>query len=182
MCSSDLIHNKFGTIPLKKLPLCSMFKHRLYYRYFKGMKIVKPLDLIPYKKENVISELNNKFGWQPYANKHFESIFTRFYEGYWLIKKFGYDKRRAYFSSLILTGQLDREEALSILEQDPYSEEDALKDLEFITDKLGITTEEFLELMNGENKTYRDYKNTSWLLNLAIKIAVLVGFEKRNFR
>lgn len=176
------IHKRFGTVPLKTLPLCSMFKYRLYYRYFKGMKVVKPLDLIQYKKKDVIKELKERFGWQPYANKHFESIFTRFYEGYWLIKKFGYDKRRAHFSSLILTGQMTREEALDTLKQDPYSEEDALKDLGFIANKLDITEEEFIELMNGENKTYLDYKNNSRLIKLATKIAIFVGMEKRNFR
>ncbi len=75
------------------------------------MKIVKPLNFIPYKKEEAKALLMAKFDWQPYTNKHFESIFTRFYEGYWLVKKFGYDKRRAHFSSLILTGQMTREEA-----------------------------------------------------------------------
>lgn len=87
-----------------------MFKYRLYYRYFKGMKIVQPLNLIPYIKEDVIKELHDRFGWERYKNKHFESIFTRFYEGYWLPKKFEFDKRRAHFSSLILTGQMKREE------------------------------------------------------------------------
>lgn len=176
------IHKRFGSIPLKSLPLCSMFKYRLYYRYFKGMKVVKPLDLIPYKKKDVINELKERFGWHPYANKHFESIFTRFYEGYWLIKKFGYDKRRAHFSSLILTGQMTREEALEILKQDPYDESEALKDLEYIANKLDMTKEEFIELMNGENKTYRDYKNSAWLIKIAAKVAMAVGVEKRNFR
>ncbi len=176
------IHKRFGTIPLKTLPLCSMFKYRIYYRYFKGMKVVKPLDLIPYKKKDVINELKERFGWQPYANKHFESIFTRFYEGYWLIKKFGYDKRRAHFSSLILTGQMTRVEALEILKQPPYDESEALKDLEYIANKLDMTKEEFIELMNGENKTYRDYKNSAGLIKIAAKVAMAIGVEKRNFR
>ena len=109
------IHKKYGTIPLKTLPLCGMFKAHLYYQYIKGMKVVKLLDLIPYTKAKAIDTLQKEFGWEPYANKHFESVFTRFYEGYWLVKKFGYDKRRCHFSSLILTGQLKREDALEIL-------------------------------------------------------------------
>lgn len=176
------IHRKYGTIPLKTLPLCGMFKYRLYYRYFKGMKIVKPLDLIPYKKADVVSFLKETFGWQPYANKHFENIFTRFYEGYWLIKKFGYDKRKAHFSSLILTGQMKREEALEILKRPPYDETEALKDLGYIADKLNITEHEFIQLMNQENKTYRDYKNSAWFINNAIKLATIFGLEKRQFR
>lgn len=176
------IHKKFGQIPLKTIPLCGMFKYRLYYRYFKGMKIVKPLDMIPYKKADAIAVLQKEFGWEPYANKHFESIFTRFYEGYWLVHKFGYDKRRAHFSSLVLTGQLDREEALEILKNPPYDEKQAMEDLEYVAKKLDLTKDEFLELMKGKNKTYKDYKNNAGLINAAIKMAHIVGMEKRQYR
>ena len=176
------IHRKFGKIQLKTLPLCGMFKYRLYYRFFKGLKIVKPLDLVPYTKKDAIETLNKKFGWEPYANKHFESVFTRFYEGYWLIKKFGLDKRRAHYSSLVLSGQLTREEALEILKNPPYPEKDALADLEYIAKKLGVTKEEFLSIMAQENKTYKDYKNIEWISKLAIRVAQFVGMEKRQFR
>ena len=176
------IHKKYGTIPLKTLPLCGMFKAHLYYRYIKGMKVVKPLDLIPYTKADAISTLQREFGWEPYANKHFESVFTRFYEGYWLVKKFGYDKRRCHFSSLVLTGQLERKEALSILEQPPYDEKQAIEDLEYVAKKLGLSKEEFCDLMRKKNKTYKDYKNTSSMIGLAVKVARLVGMEKRQYR
>lgn len=176
------IHRKFGTRRLKTLPLCGMFKYRLYYRYVKGMKIVQPLNLIPYNKEEAITLLEKKFGWQRYANKHFESIFTRFYEGYWLIKKFGYDKRRAHFSSLILTGQTTRAEALKKLAEPPYDEELAVQDLEYVAKKLGLSKQQFIDMMNEENKTYRDYKSSSWMMEKAIKLAILMGLEKRQFR
>lgn len=176
------IHKKFGKLPLKSLPLCGMFRYRLYYRYLKGMKIVQPLNLIPYHKEDIIKELQDKFGWQEYKNKHFESIFTRFYEGYWLPKKFGFDKRRAHFSSLILTGQLKREEALEILKQPPYPVDQAMEDMEFIAGRLGLSKDEFIELMNQENKTYKDYKSDITLIKAAINFAKIVGIEKRNFR
>jgi len=176
------IHRKFGTRSLKTLPLCGMFKYRLYYRYVKGMKIIQPLNLIPYKKEDAITILKEKYGWQKYANKHFESIFTRFYEGYWLVKKFGYDKRKAHFSSLILTGQMTREKALKKLSEPPYNEDLAIQDLEYVAKKLGLTKKEFIEMMSGENKTYRDYKSNAWLMEMAIKLAILVGFERRQFR
>ncbi|GAB6155709.1 N-acetyl sugar amidotransferase [Desulfosporosinus burensis] len=176
------IHKKFGVRALKTLPFCGMFKYRLYYRYVKGMKIVQPLNRIPYNKEKAISLLEKKFGWQRYANKHFESIFTRFYEGYWLVKKFGYDKRRAHFSSLILTGQMTRDGALQKLAEPPYDENLAIQDLEYVAKKLGLAKKEFIEMMNGENKTFRDYKSTYWLINAAIKFAILVGYEKRQFR
>jgi N-acetyl sugar amidotransferase len=176
------IHRKFGKASLKGFPLCGMFKYRLYYRYIKGMKIIKPLDLIPYYKEDVIKELHDRFGWEKYKNKHFENTFTRFYEGYWLIKKFGYDKRRAHLSSLILTGQIKRDEALEIIKNPPYSVEEAMQDMEFIASKLGLTKSEFEKMMNGENKTYKDYKSELTSISLAIKIAQSVGMETRNFR
>ena len=176
------IHKRFGTRPLKTFPLCGVFKYRVYYRYIKGMKIVKPLNFIPYKKEEAKALLMAKFDWQPYTNKHFESIFTRFYEGYWLVKKFGYDKRRAHFSSLILTGQMTREEALKKLKEPPYDEQLAIQDLEYISKKLGLTKKEFLDMMNGENKTYRDYKSSAWLIKSAIRFATMIGLEKRQFR
>lgn len=176
------IHKKFGKVPLKGFPLCGMFKYRLYYRYIKGMKVIKPLNLIPYYKEEAITELQDRFSWERYKNKHYENIFTRFYEGYWLIKKFGYDKRRAHFSSLILTGQMKREEALEILSNPPYPIEEAMQDMEFVASKLGITKTELQEMMNGENKTYKDYKSELTRISLAIKLAQAAGMETRNFR
>ncbi len=176
------IHGRFGTRPLATLPLCGMFKYRLYYRYAKGIRVVKPLDLIPYAKADAIETLKREFVWTLYKNKHYESVFTRFYEGWWLIRKFGYDKRRAHFSSLILTGQLEREEALKILGEPPYPEEEAMADLELIAGKLGWTKTEFLDIMSRPNKTYRDYKSSLPLINAAVRLARAVGVERRNFR
>ncbi len=176
------IHRRFGAVPLKTFPLCGMLKNRLYYRGIKGMKVIKPLDYIPYVKEDAIKLLNGRFGWEQYKNKHYENVFTRFYEGYYLPRKFGYDKRRCYFSSLILTNQMTREEALRELEENPYDEKQAMEDMAYIAKKLGIGVEEFEELMKGENKTYRDYKNQAGMLNFFIHLAQKTGIEKRNFR
>ena len=176
------IHKKFGKKPLKTLPMTSMFKYKIYYRFAKGMKVHRPLDLIPYSKEDAINTLREKFGYEPYANKHFESIFTRFYEGYWLVEKFGYDKRRAHFSSLISTGQLAREEAVKILQNPPYDQVQAMRDLEYICKKLGISKDEFLSMMKEENKTYKNYKNSSKFIALGVKIAKKLGIEKRQYR
>lgn len=176
------IHKKFGTVELKTMPMCGMFKYRLYYAYIKGMKRVAPLDFIHYDKNAVEKELNEKFGWQKYENKHYENIFTRFYEGYYLPRKFGYDKRKCYFSNLILTGQMTREEALAKLAENPYDEETMQEDMEYIAEKLGITKNEFKEIINGENKTYKDYKNSLGIIKMAIMMARLLGIEKRNFR
>jgi hypothetical protein len=176
------IHKKFGKVKLETFPTCGMFKYRIYYAYIKGMKRVAPLDYICYDKQVAEKELHEKFGWEKYENKHYENIFTRFYEGYYMPKKFGYDKRKCYFSNLILTGQITRDEALEKLQEAPYSEDMMQEDMEYIAKKLGITKKEFEDLINGENKDYRDYKNSLKLIEIFIKMAKLVGVEKRNFR
>lgn len=176
------IHKKFGNTKLRTLPMCSMFKYRLYYQYIKGMKRVAPLDMIHYDKDAAEKELKEKFGWEKYENKHYENIFTRFYEGYYLPTKFGYDKRKSYFSNLVLTGQMTREEALEKLKEAPYSADMMKDDMEYIAKKLGISTIEFEEIIKGDNKTYKDYKNSLSTIELAIKIAKITGREKRNFR
>ena len=176
------IHRRFGEKPIKDLPMTGMFKYKLYYRYVKGMKVIRLLDMIPYSKKLATDTLNQKFDWQPYQNKHFESVFTRFYEGYWLVKKFGFDKRRAHFSSLILTDQLSREDALETLANPPYDERQAMKDLDYICRKLGVSKDDFLEMMNQPNKTYKDYKNQAGLIAIAVKIARLLKVESRQYR
>jgi N-acetyl sugar amidotransferase len=176
------IHKRFGQKPIKDLPMTSMFKYKLYYRFVKGMKVVRVLDMIPYTKEEATKTLHDKFGWEPYQNKHFESVFTRFYEGYWLVNKFGFDKRRAHFSSLILTGQLDRDKALDILSNPPYDEKQAMKDLDYICRKLSIAKDDFVAMMNEPNKTFKDYKNNSWLIAMAVWVARLLRIERRQYR
>jgi len=176
------VHKRFGKRPLKSFPMCGMFKSRLYYRYFKGIIRICPLNYVPYQKETAISVLEKEFGWETYANKHYEDIFTRFYEGYWLPKRFGYDKRKCYFSSLILSGQMTREEALKGLSEQPYDEKIAMQDLDYICGKLEISKKEMLGYMSAPHKTYRDYRNSYWLIRAAIKAAMLFGVEKRNFR
>jgi N-acetyl sugar amidotransferase len=176
------IHRRFGTRPLKKFPLVSVFKSRLYYGLLKGMTVVKPLNFMPYFKEQAMTELVSRFGWQRYAHKHYESRFTRFYEGYWLPTKFGYDKRRAHFSSLILTGQLIREEALARIAQPAYDPQLVRHDFEYIATKLGITVAKLEEFRDGPNKTYRDYANDMMLIGPATSLLRTIGLQKSVMR
>ena len=177
------IHKKFGTLPkLNTFPTCGMIKYRLFYPYIIGMKRFYPLDYVTYEKHDVEKFLNENYGWVKYENKHYENIFTRFYEGYYLPKKFNYDKRKCYFSNLILTGQMSRDEALIKLQKPAYDENLAVKDMNYIAKKLGITIDQFKTLISGENKHYYDYKNSYGTLNFFIKLAKFFGVEKRNFR
>lgn len=176
------IQKKFGHLKLKNFPKCGLLRARLYYPYFKGMKRVAPLNLVDYDKEKAKKFLQERFGWQPYENKHYENVFTRFYEGYYLPHKFGYDKRKVYFSNEILTGSMTREQALEELKQPPYSEKSMLEDKEYIAKKLGISVDEFDKIIDGENKTYRDYKNSYWLISLGTVVLRKLGIEKKKFR
>jgi len=176
------IHRRFGTRPLKTFPLADIFKFKLYYRFVKGMRVVKPLNHVRYLKEEAIEELVSKFGWQRYAHKHYESRFTRFYEGYWLPTKFGYDKRRAHFSSLILTKQMTREEALKRIAEPAYTSETVAQDFEYVATKLGLSVAELQDLMRGENKTYRDYKSRMPMIELGTHALRLMGVQKAIIR
>jgi N-acetyl sugar amidotransferase len=177
------IYKKFSKKKkIKKLPTASIFKYKIYYKYFKGMKVYRPLDLIPYSKQIALDTLTEKFSYEPYANKHYESRLTRFYEGYWLYHKFGYDKRKAYFSSLIVSNQMTREEALETLKKPPYDEKEALEDMRIIVEKLGITVEEFKIMMKEPNKTYKDYKNSFWLIKFGVWISKKLGLSKMQYR
>jgi N-acetyl sugar amidotransferase len=176
------IHRCFGERPLKNFPTADIFKFKIYYRYIKGVRVVKPLDYVPYIKENAMQELIDQFGWQKYAHKHYESRFTRFFEGYWLPKKFGYDKRRTHFSSLVLTKQMTRKYALELIAQPAYNEQLMLEDFEYVAKKLDFTVLELQELMRGKNKTYRDYKNNLPLINLGTIIMQKFGIQRQVMR
>jgi N-acetyl sugar amidotransferase len=176
------IHRRFGTRPLKNFPTAGIFKFKLYYRFVKGVRVVKPLNYVPYYKEEAMDFLVQRFGWQRYAHKHYESRFTRFYEGYWLPTKFGYDKRRAHFSSLILTKQMAREEALRRIAEPAYDAETIAQDFEYVATKLDISVRELRDLLHGPNKTYRDYKNDMTLINLGTKVLRAVGIQRAIIR
>lgn len=173
---NDII-KKYGTIPLSDYPFSSVLRHKYYLRYIRGIQVVKPLNYRPYIKEEAMSFLEKEYGWTPYPQKHFESRFTRFYEGYWLPKKFGYDTRKVQYSSLILTKQMTRDEALERLKKPAIDEETAKHDFEYIATKLGITTKELQSYMDGPNKTYKDYKNQEMMFKIGTKVMTMLGLE-----
>jgi len=119
----------------------------------------------------------DRFGWQPYPQKHFESRFTKFYESYWLPKRFGYDVRRVQYSSLIVTGQMTRDEALELLKKPSYDEATIGQEIEFVANKLGITVDELNSYMTLPQKTYRDYKNQRQIYDYGARIMRAMGME-----
>lgn len=176
------IHHKFGKRPLKSFPIVDTITHKLYYHYLIGMKVFKPLNLIPYIKVDAENLLFEKYGWEKFQHKHHESRFTRFYEDYWMPRKFGYEKRRAHFSSLILTGQMTRDAALDRISRPEMSDDFLRQEFEYVANKLDLTVSELQSIFEGENKTYKNYKNKKFLFDLGTKGMRFLGLEKRLIR
>jgi N-acetyl sugar amidotransferase len=171
------IHRRFGSRPLRNFPMTSILWHKVYLPCVEGIRVLRPLNYIPYVKAKAMALLAEKYGWQPYPQKHFESRFTRFYEGYWLPVRFGYDTRKVQFSSLILTGQMTREEALEKLKLPPYDEATIAHDLEFVANKLKITVAELNDYMKLPRRTYRDYRSQRWLYEWGARVLKALGLE-----
>ncbi len=171
------IHKKHGLINLDTFPTTSILWHKFILPYFKNIKVERPLNYFDYTKEKAIKLLSNEFGWQPYPQKHFESRFTRFYESYWLPKRFGFDTRKVQFSSLILTKQLSREKALEKLKEKPWDENNISNEINFISNKLGITREILDSYLKLPLKTYKDYKSQKWIYFIGSRIMKILKLE-----
>lgn len=148
------VHEQFGTVPLKTYPFRTPSEEK---QYQKTQKWVDILNYIDYVKKDAIKILHDELGWEYYGGKHYESIYTRFFQGYILPKKFGYDKRRGHLSSLICSGEITREEALKEMEQEPYPLDLQEEDRLYVIKKLGITEDEFEAIMKLPKKTILDY-------------------------
>ena len=160
------IHRRFGLRGLSKFPTINFFQYYIYYRYLRGIRTVRILDYIDYNKQQAIDVLSEKFGWRYYGGKHFESRFTKFFQAYYLPQKFGFDKRRAHLSSLIVSGQLNRDTALKEMERDAYPDDKLREDRAFVIKKLGLTEEEFENIRTSPNRTYDDYPSSEALFRL----------------
>jgi len=172
------IHRQFGTRPLTTFPTTSILRHKVYLQILKGITVVRPLNYVPYIKTEAVALLVEKFGWQPYPQKHFESRFTKFYEGYWLPARFGYDVRRVQFSSLIVTGQMTREEALTRLQTPPFDELTVAQEFAFVASKLGITIEELRGYFEMPKRTYKDFRSQEQIYALGAPIMRMLGLER----
>jgi N-acetyl sugar amidotransferase len=172
------IRKKFGTSEMETYPFSSVLRHKFYLRYIRGIQVVKALNYMPYIKKDALELLEKEYGWKPYPQKHFESRFTKFYEGYWLPERFGFDTRRVQYSSLILTEQMTREEALEKMKFPAYNPETIDDEFNYVATKLGITSEELKMYFNQPKKFYWDYDNMESIFNLGAKILKFIGVEK----
>lgn len=177
MVQLKYIIKKFGEPKLNKLNFSSVYNHKIYMRFIKGVKVLKPLNYINFNKLKVTSLLQKLYGWKPHAQKHFESRFTRFYEGFWLPKRFGFDTRRVQLSSLILSGQMTRDKALEILESLALDEDMIKNEFDFVARKLEISKDELNYYLTMPKKFYWDYPNQLKIFNLGAKILKIFGSE-----
>lgn len=168
--------------PNDEFPLVDILVYKLWYQKVLGMKVHHPLNMLPYIKSEAEDELGRLFGWQRFQHKHHESRFTRFYEDYWLARRFGYHKRRAHFSSLIMTGQMTRDQALERISRPEMDEHFLKQEFEYVAHKLGLTVDELQHMFDSPKKTFRDYKNKRALIGLGANAMRWLGLEKRYFR
>jgi N-acetyl sugar amidotransferase len=163
-------------------PLVDILVYKFWYQKLLGMKVHHPINFLPYVKKDAEDELEQRFGWQRFKHKHHESRFTRFYEDYWLPRRFGFEKRRAHFSSLIMTGQMTRDQALERIAKPEMDEHFLTQEFEYVAHKLDLTVGELQALFDSPKKTFRDYKNKRDLIGFGGNVLRKLGLEKRFFR
>jgi N-acetyl sugar amidotransferase len=183
------IHRRHGEAPLKHLPKLGVWQ-QLYYRRVKAIEDVKILELVPYSKTAAKEFLIKEFGWQDYGGKHYEQVFTRFYQGYILPLRYGIDKRKAHLSNLILNGEITRDQALAELQQPTDDPARQQADKRYMAKKLGWSVDEFeaiLALPPVPHEAYGTDKVQRTLADATIKTLQpfaklgrrLLGFERR---
>jgi len=151
------VHKKFGRKKLINYPHYSVWK-LIWYNRFRRQKLYNILNYIPYNKEEAKKILMSETGWRDYGGKHFESVYTKIFQSYILPVKFNFDKRKAHYSSLILAGQMSRDEALELLKVNSFDSEKIQTEIEFLAKKLQISLAEFEEIMHLPARSYKDYK------------------------
>jgi N-acetyl sugar amidotransferase len=172
------VKRKFCTRPLTNYPWSSIYYHKIYLRYIKRIKVLKPLNFMQYDKQTAIDTLSAEYGWKAYPQKHFESRFTRFYESYWLPKRFGYDTRRVQFSSLIVTDQMSRAEALELMLTPSCTSDYERTEFEYVANKLEVSVEELKSYLTMPKKWYFDYKNEKRIFDFGAKVLNLIYKDK----
>lgn len=169
---------KHCSIPIRHYTFTNGFKHKFYLPYVLGVKTVKPLNLVPFTRAEMIETLSREYGYEPYGQKHFEDLITKFLEGWWSPTRFGHDIRRAQLSSLVVTGQMTRDEALKILEQPPLTEEESHELFVEVARRLEISEDELMAFHDMPECT-EHFKSQEFVYNLGIRLYELLGLEKR---
>ena len=164
------IHKAFSPVPLKTYPVRSIWTDIFQKRFMSRVIDIRILDKIKYSKTDAIKVLEDEFGWQYYGGKHYESIFTKFYQSYILPNKFGIDKRLVHLSSLIRNGEITRDEAIKELELPLYDDKTLAEEREYFLKKLGLSDFEFERIMQEEQVDHIKYGSDYINLNKLKKI------------
>lgn len=172
------VMRKHGGFKTRKYVYTTGFRHKFWLPYVKGVKTIHLLNYVPLTKQEMIDTLLAEYGYEPYRQKHFEDLLTKFLEGWWLPTRFGYDIRKAQLSSLVVTGQMTREEALEILKTPPLSKEESRELFTQVAQKLRIEEEELMRY-HELPKTYLKYRNNSWAFQVGIKLYTIFGLDQR---
>ena len=160
---------KHCDISIEKYEFTNGFKHKFWIPYIKGIKTIKPLNYVSFTKEEMIETLQKEYDYILYGQKHFEDLLTKFLEGFWIPKRFGHDIRRVWLSTLVITGQINRDEALMILQKPPLDEEECKELFAKVARKLEIKDEELIEfLMLPE--CHMTYRSQEKIYNFGIKL------------
>jgi len=173
----DLL-KKYDSWPLENYPFTNTFKRKIIIPYLYHIKTIKLLNYVPYIVKEAEKLLMMEYGWESYEQKHFESIMTKFLQGYWLPKRFGVDFRRPQFSSLILTEQLTRNEALEKLKTPIIPEDEAKELFKLVAEKLNIKESELKSYMELPKKSYKDFKNMKKIIDIGSRALFILGIDK----
>lgn len=169
---------KYCSIPIKNYTFTNGIKHKVIIPYVYGVKTLKPLNLVPVTRQQMMDVLSEEYGYVTYRQKHFEDLLTKFLEGWWTPTRFGHDIRRAQLSSLVVTGQMTREEALKILEKSSLSEEESKELFAEVAKRLEISEEELMAFHEMPKCTEK-FKSQEKLYTLGIRLFEILGIEKR---
>jgi N-acetyl sugar amidotransferase len=169
------IHRRFGSVPLKTFPCFSLWDF-FRWTFVKKIRMIPILNYVSYNREEAVRLFERELGWRDYGGKHYESIYTKFFQAYILPTKFGIDKRRPHYSSQVCAGHLTRDKALKALEHPLYTLDALREDREYVLKKLGLTEAEFEAIMREPAKSYRDYPSNDLVLR---RMPALLSFVKR---
>ena len=151
------IHKKYGERPLRTYSTIGFFDYFVWYPFVRKMRTARPLNFMPYDKQQAIAELEQKMGWRAYGRKHGESLFTKLFQNYYLPTKFGYDKRKPHLASLIVSGQMTRVDALAKLQEPLYNPNELEIDITYFCKKLRITRQQFDGFLTAPSHHYSDF-------------------------
>jgi len=172
------IHKKFGSVRLKTFPLIHFWQYYFLYPFFRRLERVNPLNMMDYNKAEAVAILEKALDWRNYGGKHHESVFTKFYQAYYLPHRFGFEKRRAHLSSLVVTGQMTRAAALANMEKQEYAPQTLREDNAFVAKKLGISAEAFEYYLNIAPTTERDYPNDTFYFDMITRFKNLFSIRR----